>query len=168
MFISAIVHTLFSGEFPFNMKSKILIPVHFNTRSLITFCFTIFSVCRSFSNQTLSWNTHFAEQINKYKILHKILITFCTGKHLQIKNLCIFVLFRHWCYFYYDYGIQDFTQYFPRGFFTGFVASVKNRSKKYQMLRIICRCHYGTFSIFFIYFKSLYCSRSCLDYVQLF
>ncbi len=34
MFISAIVHTLFSGEFPFNMKSKFLVPVHYNTKSL--------------------------------------------------------------------------------------------------------------------------------------
>ncbi len=113
MFISAIVHTLFSSEFPFN-KSKFLacssrpssthssqasfpliwkvssVPLHFITKSLFTFCFQLCKVCSSFSNHTLSWNTHYTEQINKYKIFHKIWDTFCTGKRLQIKNLCIY------------------------------------------------------------------------------
>ncbi len=40
MIISAIVHTLFLGEFPFNMKSKILVPVHFNTKKFVYILFS--------------------------------------------------------------------------------------------------------------------------------
>jgi hypothetical protein len=86
MIISAIVNTLFSGESPFNIKSKILVPVHFNTKSLHYILFSAFVSVYSFTS--LPWHNHHAEQMSKYKIFHKILVTLCTGKRLQIKNLC--------------------------------------------------------------------------------